>query len=62
MVVKSELTSERRAGLVGYRHDGKAIISGIADRCDDHIEFDSSPVYDRVEFGCLCGAPKKITP
>jgi len=61
LVVKSEPINEKKAGFVGYRHDGKAIIAGTAKLFKGHIEFDSAPVYDPVRFGCLCGAPKKIS-
>ncbi|MCK4822832.1 hypothetical protein KA005_44125 [bacterium] len=60
MVVKSEPISDKKAGFVGYRHDGKAIIAGEATLYEDHIEVHSSPVYGRVKFGCLCGGEKRL--
>jgi len=59
MVVKSEPLNDRKAGFVGYRKDGKAIIAGEATLYEDHIEVHSSPVYSGVKFNCLCGAEKK---
>ena len=60
MIVKSEPINEKRVGFTGYRFDGKAIISGTGNLFEDHIEFKSSPVYDPVSFGCLCGAQKQV--
>lgn len=60
LVVKSEPINERKAGFVGYRHDGKAIIAGTAQLFESYIEFDSAAVYDPVKFGCLCGGSKRI--
>jgi hypothetical protein len=60
LVVRTEPISDRKAGFVGYRGDGKAIIAGTVDIFEDHIEVESNPVYGKVKFGCLCGAQKKI--